>query len=109
MPSPTFAGLLALWAEGCCEYTLYRAGEAKDRQCPLSVLKRLETYEHYDQGGLTSDLGRLRTLILRRLDGAESMKTKAEELSNMRDAFPHDEGARAWEACAREILEAFDG
>jgi hypothetical protein len=58
---------------------------------------------------IARDADRLRTIILKRLDGAERMKAKALELSNMRDSFPHDEGARAWEACAREILETLDG
>jgi hypothetical protein len=108
MPNPTFTGLLAEWADGCCEYTLYRAGEAKDRQCPLSVLKRLEAYEHYDQG-LDGDLDRLRTLILRRLDGAE----RAREFLLGKKSGTHCSPGPRYDSAIDDVvtraLEALDG
>jgi hypothetical protein len=48
----------------------------------------------------------LRTLILRRLDGAERARAKAEDLRAVPDTTERCDGLRC---AAREILEALDG
>lgn len=75
--------LLKRWAKDASEYTKYRASEAKDKSNPLSVLKRLESYEHSTYE-IDVDTERLRSLLLQELHGARQAREALREVE-----FPH--------------------
>jgi hypothetical protein len=120
MPNPTFTGLLAEWAEGCSAETLAwlalpRDDESKPEHWDaLRALFAADTALHF--GGRcrpsSDDVERLRTLILRRLGGAERARGIANEAiaeyarHPSADLESYDVGRIDM---AKETLEALDG
>jgi hypothetical protein len=116
MPDPQFTRLLAEWAEGCSAETLAwlalpRDDESKPEHWDaLRALFAADTALHF--GGRcrpsSDDVERLRTLILRRLDGAERARGIAAGVASVTEDLSGPETATAHRIAIR-ILDALDG
>lgn len=114
MPSPTFTGLLALWAEGCTTRTRAWLQTCSKDSDVLTILVNLswsipEEDNFVARSALVIDCEKLRTLILRRLDGAERARATVRWYLQSDECSGSIYDNPATREALTKVLEALDG